>query len=81
MRSPSSEDEERSTTEAFPEAPPPYFNTGEQSRREEISDGDLGGSGDIDGADGGVLASLGDGVPSLEGECERLVRLLSSIVG
>jgi hypothetical protein len=42
---------------------------------------DPGGDGDPDGADGGFLMSLGDGIPSLEGERERLVPLLSSIVG
>jgi hypothetical protein len=39
------------------------------------------GGGEPDGADGGVLVSLGDGLPSFEGECERLVHLLSSIIG
>jgi hypothetical protein len=47
----------------------------------EISDGDLGGSGDPDGTGGGVLASLGEGLPSVEGERERLVPLLTSIGG
>jgi hypothetical protein len=57
----------------------PYSNTSEQGWREEISDGDPGGCGDLDGTDGGVLASLGEGLPSVEGERERLVSLLSSI--
>jgi hypothetical protein len=35
---------------------------------------------DLEGANGGVGAPLGDGLPSLEGERERLVPLLSSIV-
>jgi hypothetical protein len=79
MRSSSSEDEDRSITEAFPEGLP-YSNTGKQWRREKISDGDPGGGGDPDGASGGVLVSLVDGLPSLEGEHERLVPLLSSII-
>jgi hypothetical protein len=79
MRSSSSKDEDRSITGAFPE--PPYSNTGEKGRHEEISDGDPDGGGDPDDADGGVLVSLGDGLPSLEGEHERLVPLLSSIIG
>jgi hypothetical protein len=33
------------------------------------------------GTDGGVLASLGEGLPSVEGVSERLVPLLSSIGG
>jgi hypothetical protein len=56
-------------------------NTGEQRRREEISDGDPGGGGDPDGTGGAVLVSLDDGLPSLEGEREHLVPLLSSIIG
>jgi hypothetical protein len=80
MRSSSSEDEDRSITGAFPEGLP-YSNTGKQWQREKISDGDPGGGGDPDGASRGVLVSLGDGLPSLEGEHERLVSLLSSIVG
>jgi hypothetical protein len=43
----------------FPEEPP-YSNIGEQGWRDEISDGDPGASGDSDGVDGGVLASLGE---------------------
>jgi hypothetical protein len=45
MRHSSFEDEERSTTGAFPKEPP-YSNTGECGRREETSDGDPSGSGD-----------------------------------
>jgi hypothetical protein len=59
---------------------PPCSNTGEQGQREEIFDRDLGGGGDSDGTSGGVLVSLGDGLPSLEEERERLMPLLSSIV-
>jgi hypothetical protein len=59
----------------------PCSNTDEQGRREDISDGDLGGSGDPDGVSGGVLASLGEGLPSAEGKHGRLVPLLSSIGG
>jgi hypothetical protein len=59
----------------------PCSNTDEQGRHEEISNGDPGGGGDLDGAGGGVLVSLGDGLPSLEGERECLVPLLFSIVG
>jgi hypothetical protein len=54
----------------------PYSNTGEEGRREEISDGDPSGGGDSDGAGEGVLVSLGDGLPSLEGEHKCLVPLL-----
>jgi hypothetical protein len=57
------------------------LNTGKQGRREEISDGDPGGGRDLDGAGGGVLASLGEGLSSAEGERECLVSLLSSIGG
>jgi hypothetical protein len=80
MRSSSSVDEDRSITGAFAKGPP-CLNTGEQGQREEIFDGDPSGGGDPDGAGGGVLVSLGDGLPSLEGEHERLMPLLSSIVG
>jgi hypothetical protein len=59
---------------------PPCSNTGEQGRREETSEGDPGG-GDPDGTGGGVLASLGRGLPPTEGERSRLMPLLSSIVG
>jgi hypothetical protein len=73
----SSEDEERSITRPFLEGPP-YSNTGEWGRREEISNGDPDGGGDLDGADGGVLALLGEGLPTVVGERGRLVPLLSS---
>jgi hypothetical protein len=43
--------------------------------------GDPDRGGDPDGTGGGVLVSLGDGLPSLEGEHECLMPLLSSIVG
>jgi hypothetical protein len=66
MRSSSSEDGDRSITGAFLEGPP-CSNTDEQGWCEEISDRDPGLGGDPDGADGGVLVSLGDGLPSLEG--------------
>jgi hypothetical protein len=78
-KSSSSEDEERSIIGIFPEGPP-CSNTGERGRCEEISDGDPGGGGDPNETGGGVLASLGDRHPSAEGEHERLVPLLSSIV-
>jgi hypothetical protein len=74
----SSENEDRSTTGIFSERPP-CSNTGEQGRH-EISDGDLGGGGDPDSTDGGVEPPLDDEEPSLEGEQERLVPLLSFIV-
>jgi hypothetical protein len=64
-----------------PSRRPPCSNTDEQGWREEISDGDPGGSGDPDGTGRGVLASLGEGLPSVEGERERLVSFLSSIGG
>jgi hypothetical protein len=67
------------TSEASQRAP--CSNTGEQGRREEISDKDPGGGGDLDGVGGGVLASLGEGHLSAEGERECLVPLLSSIGG
>jgi hypothetical protein len=72
-----SEDKERSIIRTFLEEPP-CSNTGEQGRRDEIFDGDPGGGGDPDGADGGVFASLGEGLPSAEGERPRLMPLLSS---
>jgi hypothetical protein len=81
MRSSPSEDEEGSITGAFPEPPPPHSNTSEEGWREEISDGDPSAGGDPDGVDGGVLASLGEGLLSAEGESKRLVPLLSSIGG
>jgi hypothetical protein len=46
----------------------PCSNTGERGRCEETSDRDLSDGGDPDGTNGGVLVSLGDGLPSLEGE-------------
>jgi hypothetical protein len=64
-----------------PSQRPPWSNIGEQGRCEKISNGDPGGGGVLDGVSGRVLVSLGDGLPSLEGERERLVPLLSSIVG
>jgi hypothetical protein len=80
MRSLSSEDEERSTTEAFLEDPP-CSNIDEWGRREETSGGDVSDDGDPDDVNSGVLAPSSDGLPSLEGERARLVPLLSSIVG
>jgi hypothetical protein len=80
MRSSSSEDEDRSITEAFPEGPP-SMNTDERGRHEETSDKDPGAGRDPDGTSSGVLSSLGDGLPSLEGEQACLVPLFSSIVG
>jgi hypothetical protein len=44
-----------------------------------ISDGDPSGGGDPDRVGGGVLVSLGEGVPSAEGERGRLVPFLSFI--
>jgi hypothetical protein len=82
LRSPkmnsSSEDEERYTIGSFLEDPP-CSNIGEHGRREETSGGDFRIGGDLEGAGGGVLALLGDELPSLEGERARLVPLLSSI--
>jgi hypothetical protein len=77
-KSSSSEDEESSITRMFPKGPP-CSNTGEQGRREEISYVDSGGGGDPDGADSGVLGSLDEGFPSVEGDRGYLVPLLSSI--
>jgi hypothetical protein len=57
------------------------LNTCEQGRRDEATDGDLGGGGDPNGAGGGVSASSGKGLPPAEGERSRLVPLLSSIGG
>jgi hypothetical protein len=79
MRPYSSEDEDRSTTRTFSKGPS-CSNTDEQGRREEISDEDPSGGGDPDNTGGGVEPPLGDEEPSLEGERERLVSLLSSIV-
>jgi hypothetical protein len=78
MRPYSSEDEEQSTTRAFPEGPP-CSKTGERGRWEETSGGDSNIGGDPEGDSGGVGALLGDGLPSLEGERAHLVPLLSSI--
>jgi hypothetical protein len=80
MKFSSSEDKERSITGAFPEELP-CSKTGEQGRQEEVSDGDPGGGGDPDGTGDGVLASLGEGFPSGEGERSRLMPLWSSIDG
>jgi hypothetical protein len=74
----SSKDKERCPTGICLEAPA-CSNTDEQGRRDESSDGDPRGGGDPDDADGGVLASSGEGLPSAEGEHECLVPLLSSI--
>jgi hypothetical protein len=60
---------------------PPCSNTDERERHEETFEGDPGGGGDPDGTDGDVLVSLGEGLPSMEGEHSRLMPLLSSIVG
>jgi hypothetical protein len=64
-----------------PSQRPPCLNTGEQGQCKEISYGDPSGTGDPDGAGGGVMAPLGEGLLSVEGERERLVPLLSSIGG
>jgi hypothetical protein len=80
MKFSSSEDKERSIIGVFPEEPP-CSNTGEQGWCEEISDGDPSGGGDPDGAGGGALASLGEGLPSREGERSHLMPLWSSIDG
>jgi hypothetical protein len=79
MRPSSSEDEDRSTDGTFSERPP-YSNTGEQGRRKKISNRVLGGGGDPDNTGGGVEPPLGEEEPSLEGDREHLVPLLSSIV-
>jgi hypothetical protein len=57
----------------------PCSNTGERGRCKLISDRDPGGGGDPNGAGGGVLASLGEGLNSAEGVRGRLVPLLYSI--
>jgi hypothetical protein len=75
----SSEEEDRSTTRTFSYGLP-CSNIVEQGQREKISDGDPSGGGDPDSAGGGVKPPLGDEEPSLEGERDRLVPLLSSIV-
>jgi hypothetical protein len=59
----------------------PCSNTGEQGRRDETFDGDPSGDGDPDGAGGGVSAWSGKGFSSAEGECSRLMPLLSFISG
>jgi hypothetical protein len=79
MRPSSSKDEEISTTGTFSEGAP-CSSTGKQGRHEEISNGDLGGGGDLDDAGGGVEPPLGDEELSLQGERECLVPLLSSIM-
>jgi hypothetical protein len=79
MRPSSSEDEDRSTTGTFSEGLP-YSSTGNQGWREEIFDGDPSGGGDPEISDGGIEPPLGEEESSLEGERERLVPLLSSIV-
>jgi hypothetical protein len=76
MRSPSSEDEKKSTTRVFSDDPP-CSHIGERGQREETSGGDV--NGDPEGAGGGVLAPSGDGLPSLEGERACLMPLLSFI--
>jgi hypothetical protein len=72
--------EEGPLTGVAPEALP-YSNTDEQRRRDETSEGDLGGGGDSDGTVGGVCAPSGRGLPSAEGEHSRLTPFLSSIGG
>jgi hypothetical protein len=57
------------------------LNIGEQGWHDEISDGDPGGGGDPDGAGGIVLTSLGEGLPSREGERSYFMPLWSSIDG
>jgi hypothetical protein len=78
MISSSSKDEDRSITGAFPE--PPCSNTGEQGWREEISNEDPGSGGDPDGASGGVLVALGEGLPFAEGEHSRLMPFFPPLV-
>jgi hypothetical protein len=80
MKFSSSEDKEISIIGTF-SVGPPCSDTGEQGRCDEISDGDLGGGGDLDGTIGGVLMSLGEGLPFTEGERSCLIPLLSSIGG
>jgi hypothetical protein len=79
LRPSSSEDKDRSTTGTFSEGQP-CSNTSEQGRHEEISDGDPGGGGHLDSVGGGVESPLGEEEPFLEGERERLVPLLYSIM-
>jgi hypothetical protein len=66
--------EEGSSIGVFLEALP-CSNTSEQGQRDKTIDGEP------DGAGGGVLASSGKGLPSMEGECSHLMPLLSSIGG
>jgi hypothetical protein len=73
-------DEEGSITGVIPETLP-FSNIGVQRQRDEISDGDPDGDKDPDGIGGGVFASSGRGLPSVEGERSRLTSLLSSISG
>jgi hypothetical protein len=58
MKFSSFEDEERLIIGVFLEALP-CSKTSEQGWRDETSDGDTDGGGDLDDASGGVLASLG----------------------
>jgi hypothetical protein len=44
-------------------------------KKQVISDGDPGGGGDPHDAESGVLTSLGEGLPSADGERGRLVPL------
>jgi hypothetical protein len=60
---------------------PPCSNNGERGLCEETSEGDPGGGGELEDTGGGVLVSLGVGLPSTKGEHSRLMPLLSSIVG
>jgi hypothetical protein len=75
MRSPSSEDKERSTTGAFLKDPP-CSHTGERGQREETTSEDFNGGSDPEGAGGGVLAPFGDELSSFEGERACLLPLL-----
>jgi hypothetical protein len=58
----------------------PWSNIDEQGQREEISDGDPCGGGDPDSVSGGVEPPLNDEEPSLDGERECLVPLMSSSI-
>jgi hypothetical protein len=80
MGSSSSEDEDSSTTRAFPRGTP-CSNTVSKGGEKTLPTGDPGDGGDTDDTDRGVLASLGVGLPSVEGEHSHLRPLLSSIVG
>jgi hypothetical protein len=79
IRPPSSKDEDRSTTRTFSKGPP-CSNNSEQGQHEKISDGDPGGSRDPKIVDRGVEPPFDEEEPSLEGEREHLVPLLSSVV-